>query len=73
LFKRGHAHHDQPRTEPYLGDLEELHRHYEFPHHEIGQHTTIYHSGTYDKIPAAKTEERVEMTPTLKGLIVIFS
>jgi hypothetical protein len=68
LFKRGHAHENYPTSSVYTGDLEELHRHYEHPHSDIGQHATIYHSEVYDKTPTV-----IETTPILKGLIVNFS
>jgi hypothetical protein len=41
---------DFPTSSVYTGDLEDLHRHYEHPHSDIGQHATIYHSGVYDKL-----------------------
>jgi hypothetical protein len=65
LFRKSHEE-EYPKSEPYFGDYEHLNRHLEHPHHEIGEHALLYHSGVYDK-PSV-----IETTPTLKGLIVNF-
>jgi hypothetical protein len=60
---------DFPTSEPFEGEYQQIYRHYEFPYHEISQHSAPYNAGFYNKLEQRPiiVEERVEMTPTPKG------